>query len=195
MGRRERARQLPCWGAHFAVLLVGIGIGYGVRDAQLSEVRREDVSNLDVLFSPRGGCTEAIVREISEATQELLIQAYSFTSKDIAAAVSRAAKRGVRVTAILDTTNRTGKYSAATFLDHAGVPVLIDGAHAIAHNKVMVIDRNTVITGSFNFSRAAEERNAENLLVIRNAAIAERYRENFLRHKGHSETYIDARNQ
>ncbi len=53
--------------------------------------------------------------------------------------------------------------------------MLIDTEHALAHNKVILIDGDTVITGSFNFSRAAEERNAENLLVIRDQELAEKY--------------------
>jgi phosphatidylserine/phosphatidylglycerophosphate/cardiolipin synthase-like enzyme len=65
--------------------------------------------------------------------------------------------------------NETGKYSAATFLVNAGMQTLIDDQHAIAHNKVMVIDSAIIITGSFNFTKAAEDRNAENLLVIKDA--------------------------
>jgi phosphatidylserine/phosphatidylglycerophosphate/cardiolipin synthase-like enzyme len=65
-------------------------------------------------------------------------------------------RRGVNVKAILDKSVNTRHYSSATFLEHMGVPVWIDAQHTIAHNKVMVIDDATVITGSFNFTRAAE---------------------------------------
>jgi phosphatidylserine/phosphatidylglycerophosphate/cardiolipin synthase-like enzyme len=71
----------------------------------------------------------------------------------------------------------------------AGIPVRIDAAHAISHNKVMVIDGETVITGSFNFTKAAEERNAENLLVVRDQALAARYGANWHQHKAHSQPY------
>jgi hypothetical protein len=66
---------------------------------------------------------------------------------------------------------------------------LIDDKHAIAHNKVMVIDGRTVLTGSFNFTKAAEEKNAENLLVIEDAALAKRYADNWADHAGHSRAY------
>ena len=59
--------------------------------------------------------------------------------------------------------NAAEKYSSADFLANQGVPVVIDANHAIAHNKVMVIDGETVLTGSFNFTKAAQEKNAENL--------------------------------
>ena len=68
--------------------------------------------------------------------------------------------------------------------------VKIDSEHAIAHNKVMVIDGETVITGSFNFTKAAEENNAENLLVIHDKALTERYTKNWEDHERHSEAYI-----
>ena len=120
-----------------------------------------------VYFSPNGGATEAIVRELGSAQHSIMVQAYSFTSAPIAKALLDAHKRGVKILAVLDKSNQTDKYSAATFLENAGIPVLIDAEHAIAHNKVIVIDDSTVLTGSFNFSKAAEEKNAENLLILK----------------------------
>jgi phosphatidylserine/phosphatidylglycerophosphate/cardiolipin synthase-like enzyme len=117
-------------------------------------------------------------------------QAYSFTSAPIAKALLEAHKRGVRVEVILDQNNRTDKYSAADFLANQGVPTLIDANHAISHNKVMVIDGETVITGSFNFTKAAQEKNAENLLIIRDKALAAQYTQNWQAHAQHSQPYV-----
>jgi phosphatidylserine/phosphatidylglycerophosphate/cardiolipin synthase-like enzyme len=89
------------------------------------------------------------------------------------------------VAVILDKSQRTAKYSAADFAAHAGIPTFIDAAHAIAHNKAVVI------TGSFNFTKAAEEKNAENLLVIRSKDLAQKYIENWKEHKEHSEGYAE----
>lgn len=70
--------------------------------------------------------------------------------------------------------------TSATFLKNAGIPVFIDDKHAIVHDKIMVIDRRTVITGSFNFTKAAQVRNAENLLVAKgNKAVVEKYLGNY----------------
>lgn len=91
---------------------------------------------------------------------------------------------------ILDKSQRTQKYSSATFLFNAGIPTKIDAQHAIAHNKVMIIDGETVITGSFNFTKAAEEKNAENLLVFRDKKLAERYIKNWQEHGQHSTPYM-----
>jgi phosphatidylserine/phosphatidylglycerophosphate/cardiolipin synthase-like enzyme len=139
-----------------------------------------------VLFSPKGGCTEAVVHEINSARHEVLVQAYSFSSKPIAEALVAAKTRGVQVTVLLDKSNETEAYSDLPLLVEQGLAPLIDAHHAIAHNKVMVIDRSTVVTGSFNFTHQAEAENAENLLVIKgNAALARSYHDHFAEHKGH----------
>jgi len=146
--------------------------------------------NWEVYFSPYGGCTEAIIRELNKAKDTVLVQAYSFTSAPIAKALLNAHKRRVKVEVILDKSQRTQKYSSATFLYNQGIPIKIDAQHAIAHNKVMIIDGETVITGSFNFTKAAEENNAENLLVIRDKKLASAYTENWKEHEKHSEVYL-----
>ena len=115
-------------------------------------------ADIQVYFSPDGGCTEAVVRELGKAKSTVLVQAYSFTSAPIAKALVEAKKRGVKIQAILDKSQRREKYTEADFLLHAGVPTWIDAKHAIAHNKIMVIDSHTVLTGSFNFTKAAEEK-------------------------------------
>jgi phosphatidylserine/phosphatidylglycerophosphate/cardiolipin synthase-like enzyme len=143
----------------------------------------------EVYFSPKGGCTEAVVKALDSAKTTVLVQAYSFTSAPIAKALVDAARRGVKVEIVLDKSQRTEKYSSADFVAHEGVPTRIDAVHAIAHNKVMVIDGTTVLTGSFNFTKAAEEHNAENLLVIRDPLLAEKYAANWKVHADHSEAY------
>ncbi len=144
---------------------------------------------VEVYFSPKGGCTEAVVRELGRARNTVLVQAYSFTSAPIAKALVDASRRGVKVQVILDASQRTEKYTAADFLRNAGIPTAIDAKHAIAHNKVMVIDGATLITGSFNFTTAAEEHNAENLLVLRDAGLAQKYADNWAAHATHSEPF------
>jgi len=142
-----------------------------------------------VYFSPKGGCTDAIVAEISKAESEILVQAYSFTSKEIAKALADAHTRGVSIQIILDRSQKTARLSAAAFTSRNGIPTFIDRKHAIAHNKVMIIDNVMVITGSFNFTKAAEESNAENLLIVRSSALAHVYIANWNIHRRHSEPY------
>jgi phosphatidylserine/phosphatidylglycerophosphate/cardiolipin synthase-like enzyme len=141
-----------------------------------------------VLFSPKGGCTDAVVRELKAARREVLVQAYSFSSKAISQALVDAKMRGLKVEILLDRSNQQETYSDLPFLTEQGLTPLIDAEHAIAHNKIIVIDGRTVITGSFNFTHQAEAENAENLLVIKgHGELARAYRANFESHKGHCE--------
>jgi phosphatidylserine/phosphatidylglycerophosphate/cardiolipin synthase-like enzyme len=147
-------------------------------------------ASVEVYFSPRGGAQAAIIREIDGAKEWIRLQAYSYTSAPISEAVVRAIKRGVKVKAILDKSNVTAQYSGATFLANAGATVKIDSKHAIAHSKIMIIDGKTVITGSFNFTKSAEENNAENLLVMKDCPeLVNAYSANFRAHDGHSAPY------
>jgi phosphatidylserine/phosphatidylglycerophosphate/cardiolipin synthase-like enzyme len=159
----------------------------------LSSVSQEQPSNtpIQVYFSPNGDCSDAIIKEVDSAKSEVLVQAYYFTSAPIGKALIDAHKRGIRVEVILDRSQvkPDGQYCPAKFFFDAGISVYIDSAHQIAHNKIMIIDRATVITGSFNFTRTAEERNAENLLVIPSKELAVKYLENWQRHKEHSTKY------
>lgn len=100
-------------------------------------------------------------------------------------------KRGIRVEIILDQSQVKpgGQYCPAKFFFDAGIPVYIDSAHQIAHNEIMTIDRSTVITGSFNFTRTAEEKNTENLLVIPFKELAAKYLENWQKQREHSVKY------
>lgn len=133
-----------------------------------------------VCFTPGQDCEGMIVNEIKHAKKSILLQAYSLTSTPIAKALSEAKQRGVDVRAILDKSQRKEKYTGATFLKHAGIPVVIDEQPAIAHSKIFVFDQVSVLTGSFNFTKSAQERNAENLIVIKgDANLVRAYTENW----------------
>ena len=144
---------------------------------------------VEVFFSPNGGCTRAVVSALDSATNSVYVQAYSFTSAPIAKALVSAHERKVNVRMLLDDSQRTEKYSEADFLDHYGIAPLIDSRHAIAHNKIMIIDEALVITGSFNFTKAAEEKNAENLLIIHDPILAKKYLQNWSSHATHAESF------
>ena len=143
--------------------------------------------SLEAHFSPKGGCTDAIVREIQQARHEILVLAYSFTSKPIAQALVDAKLRGVHVDIVLDHSNEHEAYTDLHFFLEQGLVPVIDPHHAIAHNKVMILDNRTLLTGSFNFTQHAENDNAENLLVIKgHPALVRAYKENFHSHKSHA---------
>ena len=148
------------------------------------------IPGIEVNFQPGGGATAAIVHELSLARRTIHVQAYSFTSAPIAQALVDAHRRGVSVEAVLDKSNKTEKYSAATFLSNAGIPTYIDARHAIAHSKNIIVDGSVVMTGSFNFTKAAEEKNAETSLILRGYPdVAKKFEANFALHRSHSTPY------
>jgi phosphatidylserine/phosphatidylglycerophosphate/cardiolipin synthase-like enzyme len=143
---------------------------------------------ISVYHSPKGGCTDAIVAELKKARREILVQAYSFTSKPIAQALLDAKSRGVHIDLVLDRSNEQETYTELGHLIQQGLVPHIDAQHAIAHNKIIIIDRRTLLTGSFNFTHQAEVENAENLLIIRgNSELLRSYCDNFRTHKAHSQ--------
>ncbi len=141
----------------------------------------------EAVFSPGGGCESRIVAAISEAKKNIRIQMYIFTSKRIADAVAKAAKRGVNVELILDKSQEKMTYGPWRIMRRDGVKVYFDADHDTANNKVVILDKHTVITGSYNFTKAAEEKNAENILIIRNDAdLVNAYLDNFKEHLKHA---------
>jgi len=145
---------------------------------------------IHVYFSPHGGCTEAVVSAIHEARKQVLVEAYSFTSEPIAMALIDAEKRGVDVEVILDKSQEKARGSDADLISERGIPTYTDASYRIAHDKVMVIDGSKVITGSFNFTKSAEEYNAENLLVIANdPPLADQYATSWKKHLARSHPF------
>lgn len=138
---------------------------------------------IHVCFTPGQNCTAEITEVIDAAKKSIFVQAYSFTSTPIAAHLIAAKNRGVVVNVILDKSQKSQRYSASHLLVDQHIPCWIDYKPAIAHNKIMIIDEQKIITGSFNFTKAAQSRNAENLLIIRDSSLAKLYMQNWQRRK------------
>lgn len=170
---------------HLKCLLFALTLfGCTRADVREQKVASEGPPSYEVHFSPHGGCERALVSHIDGAHQSVLVLAYSFTSRPITNALVRAKSRGVQVQVVLDRSNQNGVgYSELT---QAQVPVRIDFKHAIAHNKVMIFDGQTVETGSFNYSNAAEANNAENCLFISDVKLASEYASNWQSHWEHA---------
>lgn len=148
------------------------------------------LSYIEVAFSPKMGATDLVIKTINSAKTSIRVAAYSFTSKDIAQALLNASKRGIDVKVVVDKSQATAKYTSATFLANVGIPIKIDHKYAIMHNKFIVIDGNTIELGSFNYTSAAENKNAENVMVIHNNNdIADKYTHEWNKLWSESEVY------
>ena len=145
------------------------------------------VLGIEAYFSPKGGCQAAIVRELMQAKSEVLVQAYSFTADPLTFALVELKKAGVTVDIVLDKSNEIDRYSDLHFFIENNMDVKIDHEHAISHNKIIIIDKKVVITGSYNFTNQAEGENAENVIIIKgHPELIGQYRENFFKHRDHA---------
>lgn len=124
-------------------------------------------------------CEKRILSLINDAKSSIYVQAYNWTSERIAEALVAAQKRGVQVKVLLDKENEVKTSRALQILLDSQITVRIRRISGIAHNKIMVIDEKIVITGSYNFTKAANEKNDENLVIINNTSIAKQYLTNW----------------
>jgi len=168
-------------------LLFGIIIGLllGIGYSELYDINRwsrfkTDSENIQICFTPPSGCTEFIAKQIEQSQESIYLQAYGLTSKVIIDELIEASRRGVKVKAILDRSNFSEKKSVVENLRRAGIEVIRDKVLGIAHNKIIILDKITVVTGSFNFTEAADKRNSENVVVIHDKKIAEKYMNNWV---------------
>lgn len=136
----------------------------------------------EAYFSPRGGCTDAIVRLIKGSNRSIDVAIYSFTSKKIAKALIDAHDRGVKVRVIIDEGNGKSRFCVGPLLEKAGIEVRYKkgSGGGLMHNKYAIYDGKILSTGSFNWTGSAEKRNDENLVIIRNdPKLVEAFQKNF----------------
>jgi len=147
---------------------------------------------IEVAFSPADDPEALLLRVIGGARESVRVQAYVFTSRAIAKGLIEAHQRGVRVEVLADAgMNRREKGNVIPVLLEANIPVAFETAYAAAHNKVLIVDPEsaacTLVTGSYNFTWSARNRNAENVLVSRgNCALVGVYLENWHRHRANA---------
>lgn len=149
------------------------------------EITLSDGSKIKNYFSPEGKTEAAILKEVNAAKKSIRFMAFAFTSKSIADAMIAKNKQKISCEGVYDTC-QISKYSTYSDLKSAKIPVYKDGNQALMHEKIMIIDEETVITGSYNFSNNAEHSNNENTLIIKSAAVAKQYTKEFERLKNAS---------
>lgn len=185
MARSARRKLLASGGTAIAASCIVLAMAYV--SAAGPPRRTGDAITVDAVFSPGGGCESRIVQEIAAAEKSVLAQVYLFTSKPISDALIKAKKRGVAVTVILDKSQEKMAYGRWPVMRRGGVQVLFDREHDVANSKIILVDERTVITGSYNFTKAAEEKNAENIVIVQNdEGLARQFKENFDSHLAHS---------
>jgi phosphatidylserine/phosphatidylglycerophosphate/cardiolipin synthase-like enzyme len=138
-----------------------------------------DGTRVECYFAPEDHVLREIMDEVAGAIEAIDIMAFAFTSTDLAKAVVKRIEHGVAVRGLFDTRGAGSEYSRDDYLAEHGARVFLDQNPYTMHNKVIIIDSDTVITGSYNFTQSAETKNDENALIIHSPAIAGRYRAEF----------------
>jgi phosphatidylserine/phosphatidylglycerophosphate/cardiolipin synthase-like enzyme len=141
-----------------------------------------DGTPLDIYFSPDDHVQAALVDLLDNAQSSVYFLAYSFTADPLGEAIRRRAAAGIKVAGVMEAdqvaSNIGSEYD--TFRA-AGLDVRLDGNSGLMHHKVMIIDTQIVVTGSYNFTASAETTNDENLIVIYNPDIATQFMQEFQR--------------
>jgi len=161
-------------------------------EATATAARSTATGSIEAAFTPGDRIDNLIIATIASAKHEVLVNAYSFTQRRIAGALVAARKRGVSVQVIADSQQAAAlPQNVLAELAKGSVAVWLDANYQAAHNKVVIVDADsagaTTITGSYNFTVAAQWHNAENVLILRdNRDVARAYRDNWLRLKAHA---------
>jgi phosphatidylserine/phosphatidylglycerophosphate/cardiolipin synthase-like enzyme len=165
-----------------------MAIGNGLCDAQVVPAKTPAgaENGVAVYFSPEADCLNLVIDQIRGASDEILVQAYSFSSEKIARALVDAHKRGVKVVVIIDA-DKADKKSETHFLAKRNIDTYADSSHEKAHSKIILIDGRLIISGSFNFTDEDAKDRADNLLIIRDKPrLMAAYKANFQQHLSHS---------
>jgi phosphatidylserine/phosphatidylglycerophosphate/cardiolipin synthase-like enzyme len=145
-----------------------------IADTPFPTVLVQDVT-VEVLFSPDDGVSRRLVELITAAEDSIEIMVYTLTAEPLAHAIAARAAEGVRVRAVWDASQVRASGSQYDALHSSGLEVRRLDAEGLMHHKVFIVDGTSVVTGSYNFTRSAEERNDENVLILHSPAIAAEY--------------------
>jgi phosphatidylserine/phosphatidylglycerophosphate/cardiolipin synthase-like enzyme len=174
------------------LLSAALGALLAAGNPAIAKTAATDTAKVEVAFTPGDDIAGLIVKRIERAKATVQVQAYLFTDRRIANALLGARKRGVEVEVIGDAAqHQSGGLPHLRALDRAGARVYLNDTLAASHNKIVIVDGRlpaaTVVTGSYNFTQAAQSKNAENVVVLSgNRAVTDRFVENFETHRRQS---------
>lgn len=156
--------------------------GPNAHEMPFKQVKADDAT-ISLYFSPRGGTQEAVLEELKKAQKSIKFMTFSLTDKNAQDVILEKKKLGLKIEGVFDDCMARNSYSLYKPFRQNGIYSLRDGNQALLHHKVIIIDDETVITGSFNYSKNAEQTNNENTLVIKSPKMARFYNQEYGRIK------------
>ncbi len=160
----------------YGLLVISFVLAIGFTQCGTRRATSPENIAIQTCFSPKGKCAQFVIDAVNKAQKSILVQAYYFTSIAIAEALVQAHKDGVNVRMLIDKSQLEYPRTRVYHMAKAGIPVAVDKVAGSAHSKVMIIDNDYVLTGSFNWTQAAEYRNVENLILIKDRTTNKIYR-------------------
>jgi phospholipase D len=166
--------------ATIAVTITGLLLNHiSCHRPHLSYTTSEE--HIETCFTPEEPCLDLILSKILSAKETILVQAYVITSQKIVDSLIKAHQQKIKVQLLVDKGAQASYGSKIDLILKSGIPVIIDKTAGIAHNKVMIIDDEYVITGSFNWTNGAQTRNSENVVIIKGKDNCKRFKDNWYR--------------
>ncbi len=130
---------------------------------------------IEIYFSPEDNFKQRVIELINKATKSIEFMIYSFSDQDIADALIEAKNRGVDVKGLFDASWSKNQYSKDEYLQNRDINISYSNSKRLLHDKVMIIDANITITGSYNFTISANSENRENSIILKSNKIAKKY--------------------
>jgi phosphatidylserine/phosphatidylglycerophosphate/cardiolipin synthase-like enzyme len=174
----SRARTL-------VILLAGAALGAVAAALPRADAKGGD-DGTSAIFAPSGNIEPAIVSVIDDAKKDVVVAMYLFTSRPLAEALVRAKARGVDVRVVLDKDQKSQRHGKYGDLKKGGVGVRVmamgkssEGVQLRFHHKFVVVDGQTLETGSYNWTTQADEENWENAVIFRSKPLAAQFKAEF----------------
>lgn len=123
-------------------------------------------ADISAFFTPSKKCENSIIQRINSAEKSIDAAVYAINNKDIVKALKKAHERGVKIRILTDKLQASNKNSEVIELYEFGIKIRVNSKHKIEHNKFAIFDINSVVTGSYNWTEPASDKNSENCLFF-----------------------------
>ncbi|MBF0386152.1 MAG: phospholipase D family protein [Candidatus Omnitrophica bacterium] len=169
---------------HILVFIIGFGLGIiFIRLTHSPTAPFSESYGIEAKFSPKGGIQEMIIEKIKASLSTIDIAIFDLTSEEIKNAIENARARGVNIRIVADKRQAGGQYSKVKLLREKGFNVKLARGRkgGIMHNKFAIFDGVSIVTGSYNWTKNAENKNFENALFTSDPKVVKVCREEFER--------------
>ena len=192
--KRKKAFQVIKISPYLLALFVGGLLSFHLTEHYYTRppshrIPRGEDEAIKLFFSPKGECAQHIINTINQAEKKIYIAMYVFSHKGIANALVSAKARGVDIHILANNDHATASYSQLAYLYQHNIDIYIDKRPGVLHHKWLAVDDKTILTGSYNYSNSAEEKNNEIIGHVQSRAVVERYYQDWQSQIQHPHVY------